>query len=55
VRDASGTEVGEVRSSVTTAEGSLAIAMVRREVVPGDAVQVIGTSGETHAVVEALH
>lgn len=55
VRDASGTEVGEVRSSVTTAEGSLAIAMVRREVVPGDAVQVIDTSGETHAVVEALH
>jgi folate-binding protein YgfZ len=55
VRDASGTEVGEVRSSVTTAEGSLAIAMVRREVVPGDAVQVIDISGEIHAVVEALH
>jgi len=55
VRDAAGTEVGDVRSSVSTAEGSLAIAMVRREVPPGDTVRVVSESGETPAIVEALH
>lgn len=55
VRGASGAEVGDVRSSISTAEGSLAIAMVRREVPPGDTVRVISESGETPAIVEALH
>ena len=54
VQDASGTEVGDVRSSVTTEGASLAIAMVRREVPAGDVVQVVADTGMVRAVVEAL-
>ena len=41
VRDAEGKEVGDVRSSaVVPGKGALAVAMVRREVAPGDTVAI---------------
>jgi folate-binding protein YgfZ len=45
--DASGKVVGDVRSTVISPDrGPIAIAMIRREVVAGDTVRVIGASGE---------
>lgn len=50
VVDAEGKEVGDVRSSTVSAErGPLAIAMVRREVVPGSDVRVRSGSDEIAA------
>jgi folate-binding protein YgfZ len=54
VQDASGADVGDVRSSVTAEGESLAVAMVRREVPAGDVVQVVADTGVVRAVVEAL-
>ncbi|HRN51997.1 MAG TPA: glycine cleavage T C-terminal barrel domain-containing protein [Gemmatimonadaceae bacterium] len=55
VVDADGKEVGEVRSSVQSPErGALAIAMLRREVVPGSAVQVRDGDRMVAAQVEAI-
>lgn len=55
VVDAEGKEVGEVRSSVQSPErGALAIAMLRREVVPGSAVQVRDGDHVVAAQVEAI-
>lgn len=58
VLDASGTEVGEVRTAVVSAtRGPLAIAMVRREVEPGATVRVADLTGSepgTLARVERL-
>jgi len=55
VLDAEGKEVGDVRSStVSAARGPLAIAMVRREVVPGSEVRVRLDAGEVAAQLEAI-
>ena len=55
VVDSEGKEVGDVRSSTMSAErGPLAIAMVRREVVPGSAVRVRTDSGECTAQLVAI-
>lgn len=53
--DAEGKDVGEVRSSVQSPErGALAIAMVRREVAPGSALQVRDGERTMPAQVEAI-
>lgn len=50
VRDATGKEVGTVRSSVVSPQrGPLAIAMLRREVAPGDEVTVLADGRESRA------
>ncbi len=55
VVDAEGKDVGEVRSSVVSpTRGPLAIAMIRREVAPGSAVQVRDSSGPHTASVVAI-
>ena len=55
VVDADGKEIGEVRSSVVSPErGPLAIAMLRREVVPGSAVRVTQGDVAFAAQVEAI-
>ena len=55
VLDASGKEVGDVRSSVVSpSRGPLALAMVRREVEPGTAVQVRTEDTEMTARCEAI-
>jgi folate-binding protein YgfZ len=55
VIDGSGTDVGDVRTSVVSpTRGALAIAMVRREVEPGSEVTVRGESGDTRATIAAL-
>jgi folate-binding protein YgfZ len=53
--DGEGKEVGEVRSSTLSADrGPLAIAMLRREVVPGSDVRVRTDAGEVTAHVAAI-
>lgn len=55
VVDADGKEVGEVRSSTVSSDrGPLAIAMVRREVVPGSEVRVRSEAGELAAQLVAI-
>lgn len=55
VLDASGKDVGDVRSTVVSPRlGAIAIAMIRREVSPGDTVQVMGSEGGIAATVVAL-
>lgn len=55
VFDADGKEVGDVRSAVVSpTRGPLAIAMIRREVVPGSDVQVRQGEIATAAQVEAI-
>lgn len=55
VLDSEGKEVGEVRSSTVSAErGPLAIAMIRREVVPGSEVRVRSETGELSAQTVAI-
>lgn len=55
VVDAEGKEIGDVRSSVVSPErGPLAIAMLRREVLPGSAVQVKQGELAMSAQVEAI-
>ncbi|MHB1297250.1 MAG: CAF17-like 4Fe-4S cluster assembly/insertion protein YgfZ [Gemmatimonadaceae bacterium] len=50
VQDATGREVGTVRSSVVSPQrGPLAIAMLRREVAPGDEVTVLADGREIRA------
>lgn len=55
VRDASGAEVGDVRSAVMVDGDALAIAMVRREVSPGAMVDVVHGDVIIPARVESLH
>lgn len=55
VRDASGAEVGDVRSAVMVDGDALAIAMVRREVSPGTMVDVVLGDAIIPARAEALH
>ena len=56
VLDAAGADVGEIRSSVTSARyGARAIAMVRREVEPGSPITVVGADDvRLAATVEAI-
>jgi hypothetical protein len=55
VLDASGKEVGDVRSAVISPKrGPLALAMVRREVEPGSEVQVRDGDRTLSARVEAI-
>jgi len=55
VLDANGSDVGDVRSSVaTSAQGALAMAMVRREVESGTTVNVQDADGTTRARVEHI-
>lgn len=55
VVDASGKPVGDVRSSVLSPTlGPIAMAMIRREVSPGDSVTVRGPSGPIRATVSVL-
>lgn len=55
ILDGEGKEVGEVRSSTLSADrGPLAIAMLRREVVPGSDVRVRVESGDLTAHVVAI-
>lgn len=55
VVDTSGKEVGDVRSSVVSpTRGPLALAMVRREVVPGSEVMVRTADGEIRAQMAAI-
>ncbi len=55
VLDETGTDVGDVRSSVDTAtRGPLALAMVRREVAPGSVVRVRDDQGEVTARVHVI-
>lgn len=55
VLDATGKDVGDVRSTVVSPRlGPIAMAMIRREVAPGDRVQVVGSDGSIEASVVAL-
>lgn len=56
VLDDAGADVGEIRSSVATSPyGPVALAMLRREVVPGSSVTVVGPDGaRCTAQVEAI-
>ncbi|WP_291156099.1 YgfZ/GcvT domain-containing protein [Gemmatimonas sp. UBA7669] len=55
VLDGTGKDVGDVRSTVVSPRlGAIAMAMIRREVAPGDTVQVTGSNGSISATVVAL-
>lgn len=54
VVDETGKEVGDVRSSVATAQGPLAMAMVRREITPGSDVTVRTATGDVSAHLAAI-
>ena len=55
VLDATGKDVGDVRSTVVSPRlGPIAMAMIRREVAPGDTVQVAGHRGSIAATVVTL-